>query len=105
MRGTPPHERSTPLLVSASTIAFLPTPASRSAGARRRWHQTRSARIMTSTQPLAGGFSVRHPTWDDLPAALALTIICDNALGDAGDFSLWGVRNERRRLPRHREHT
>lgn len=38
---------------------------------------------MMSTQPLAGGFSMRHLTWDDLPAARALTIICDNALGDA----------------------
>src|SRR5258707_342584 len=84
MRGTPPREHSTPPLVSASTIAFLPTPANRSASARRRWHQTRSARIMTSTQPLAGGFSVRHPAWDDLPAALALTIICANALADPG---------------------
>ena len=58
---------------------------------------------MTSIQPLAGGFSVRHPTWDDLPAALALTIICDNALGDAGDFSLEELRNEWRVIDLERD--
>src|SRR5258707_4257750 len=58
---------------------------------------------MTSIQPLAGGFSVRHPTWDDLPAALALTIICDNALGDAGDFPLEELRNEWRVIDLERD--